>query len=152
MPDSKSKYRFLFIQPFQLPKGGELADKYHAPGLSKERLLRMERLKLDHLLEDVEWDIHGGPVAPYGDWAVETREEFAHVAAARLPIVRKACESGGYNAIIAGQKVLHHGFHRGAQHVLLRAGGEAPRHPALRLDPQYQLLPWPARPGGRQHH
>jgi len=37
---------------------------------------------------------------PYGDWAVETREEFAHVAAARLPIVRQACESGKYNAIV----------------------------------------------------
>ena len=58
MPDLKSKYRFLFIQPFQLPKGWEFADKHHTPGLSKEQLLRMEYLKLDHLLEDVEWDIH----------------------------------------------------------------------------------------------
>ena len=33
-----------------------------------------------------------------GRW--KTREEFAHVAAARLPIVREACESGKYNAII----------------------------------------------------
>lgn len=97
---SKGKYRFLFIQPFQLPAGGKYADKYHTPEVSREKLLRMEYLNLEHLLEDVDWDIHGGPVAPYGDWAVETREEFAHVAAARLPIVREACESGKYNAII----------------------------------------------------
>ena len=60
----------------------------------------MEYLNIGHLLEDVEWDFHGGPTPPYGDWAVETREEFCHVAAARLPIVREACESGEYNAII----------------------------------------------------
>ena len=62
--------------------------------------MRMDHLNIRHLLEDVEWDFHGGPVAPYGDWAVETREEFCHVAAARLPIVREACASGRYNAIV----------------------------------------------------
>jgi len=100
MPSRKKKYRFLFIQPFQLPKNARHADKLHTPGLPKEKLLRMDYLNIRHLLEDVEWDIHPGPVAPYGDWAVETREEFCHVAAARLPIVREACESGKYNAII----------------------------------------------------
>ena len=92
------KYRFLFIQPFQLPADSKYADKYHTPEVPKEKLLRMDILNIEPLLEDVEWDIHAGPVAPYGDWAVETREEFAHVAAARLPIVREACESGKYNA------------------------------------------------------
>lgn len=96
----KKKYRFLFIQPFQLPADSKYADKYHTPEVSKEKLLRMDTLNIEPLLEDVDWEIHGGPVAPYGDWAVETREEFAHVAAARLPIVREACESGKYNAII----------------------------------------------------
>ena len=100
MASEKKKYRFLFIQPFQLPTGGKFADKYHTPELSKEKRMRMEYLNIRHLLEDVDWDFHGGPVAPYGDWAVETREEFCHVAAARLPVVREACESGKYNAII----------------------------------------------------
>lgn len=94
------KYRFLFIQPFQLPRGSRYADKYHSDALPKEQRLRMNYLNIGHLLEDVEWDFHGGPVAPYGDWAVETREEFAYVAAARLPIVREACGSGKYNAIV----------------------------------------------------
>lgn len=51
-------------------------------------------------LEDVDWDLHHGAVASYGDWPVETREEFAYAAAARLSIVREACESGKYNAIV----------------------------------------------------
>ena len=38
--------------------------------------------------------------APHGDWPVELREEFALVGASRLPIVREACESGKYNAIV----------------------------------------------------
>jgi len=100
MAEEKKNYRFLFIQPFQLPTGGKFADKYHAAGLPKEQLLRMDYINIKHLLEDVEWDFHGGPTAPYGDWAVETREEFCHVAAARLPIVREACEGGKYNAIV----------------------------------------------------
>lgn len=68
--------------------------------LSNEQRMRMDYLNIRPLLEDVEWDFHGGPIAPYGDWAVETREEFCQVAAARLPIVREACESGKYNAIV----------------------------------------------------
>ena len=55
---------------------------------------------IKHLLEDVEWEVHEGAITPYGDWAVENREEFCHVAAARLPIVREECESGRYNAVI----------------------------------------------------
>jgi len=98
--EEKKKYRFLFIQPFELSTGGRFADKYHSAELSKEKRLRMEYLNIRPLLADVDWDFHGGPTPPYGDWAVETREEFAHVAAARLPIVREACESGKYNAII----------------------------------------------------
>jgi Asp/Glu/hydantoin racemase len=44
--------------------------------------------------------LHQGPLATYGDWPVETREEFTLVAAGRLPIVREACESGKYNGIV----------------------------------------------------
>ena len=95
-----ARYRFLFIQPFQLPNESRFADKYHSSVLSREQRLRMDYLPIRPLLADVEWDFHGGPLAPYGDWAVETREEFAHVAAARLAIVREACASGKYNAIV----------------------------------------------------
>ncbi len=46
MVEQKKKYRFLFIQPFQLPTGGKFADKYHTPELSKEKRLRMEYLNI----------------------------------------------------------------------------------------------------------
>lgn len=100
MVEEKKKYRFLFIQPFELSAGSRYADKYHTGVLAKEERLRMNYINIRHLLEDVEWDFHGGPTAPYGNWAVETREEFCYVAAARLPIVREACKSGKYNAIV----------------------------------------------------
>ena len=92
-----AKYRFLLIQAFHLPKESQYA---HRPmeGPKEERLMNFEHVK--HLLEDVEWDVHPGPLATYGDWPVETREEFTLVAAGRLPIVREACESGKYDAIV----------------------------------------------------
>ncbi len=100
MSEGEKRYRFFLIPPFRLP-----VDSRFAPlgpmrtDLPKEkRLMNYENVK--HLLEDVEWDLHEGPLAPYGDWAVENREEFCLVAAARLPIVREACESGRYNAIV----------------------------------------------------
>jgi allantoin racemase len=97
MATEHKKFRFFLVQAFSLPK----ESKYlHRPieGPKETRLMNYEHVK--HLLEDVEWDLHPGPVAPYGDWPVENREEFALVAAGRLPIVREACESGKYNAIV----------------------------------------------------
>jgi allantoin racemase len=97
MSESDKRYRFLFISAFQLPENSRFRDS--RTGQPKEkRLSNYDSFK--HLLEDVEWDLHDGPMAPYGDWSVENREEFCLVAAARLPIVREACESGKYNAIV----------------------------------------------------
>jgi Asp/Glu/hydantoin racemase len=91
------KYRFLLIQAFHLP---ETSQHLHRPvtGPKEQRLMNYDNVR--PLLEDVEWDLHPGPLATYGDWPVETREEFALVAAGRLPIVREACESGRYNGIV----------------------------------------------------
>ena len=97
MPDQATKFRFLLIQAFHLP---QTSRHLHRPveGPKETRLMNYDNIK--PLLEDVEWDLHRGPLAPYGDWPVETREEFCLVAAGRLPIVREACESGKYNAIV----------------------------------------------------
>jgi allantoin racemase len=95
-PEDK-KFRFLLMQAFSLPP----ASKYlHRPieGPKEKRLMNYDNVK--HLLADVEWDLHPGPLATYGDWPVENREEFCYVAAGRLPLVREACESGMYNAIV----------------------------------------------------
>ena len=97
MPDEKKKFRFLLIQAFSQPKGSEYLHR-QVEGPKEVQLMNHENVK--HLLEDVEWELDPGPLAPYGDWPVETREEFCLVAAGRLPIVREACESGKYNGIV----------------------------------------------------
>ena len=96
-----SKYKFILIPPFHLPD----EDQFTVPGYSvpqdkskEERLLNNDFV-LRHL-DDVDWDLHPGAKPPYGNWSVETREEFAHAATARMGCVREACESGKYNAAI----------------------------------------------------
>ena len=96
-----SKYKFILIPPFHLPD----EDQFTVPGYSvpqdkpkEERLLNNDFV-LQHL-EDVDWELHPGAKPPYGNWSVETREEFAHAATARMGCVREACETGKYNAAI----------------------------------------------------
>lgn len=96
---SDKKYRMLMIQPFRIASDSDYLT-WVVEGSKEERLMNYENLNLGRLLDDVEWDIHPGPPAPYGDWPVENREEFALVAAARLPIVKEACESGNWDALI----------------------------------------------------
>lgn len=97
MTQSEKKYQFLLIQALHLPSTSK---HLHRPveGSKETRLMNYEENKV--ILEDVDWDLHQGPLASYGDWPVETREEFALVAAGRLAIVREACESRKYNAIV----------------------------------------------------
>ena len=97
MSDQAQKFRFLLIQAFHLPETSPYLHRT-VEGPKETRLMNYDNIR--PLLEDVEWDLHRGPRAPYGDWPVETREEFCLVAAGRLPIVREACESGKYNAIV----------------------------------------------------
>ncbi len=92
-----SKPRLLLIQPFQLPQSSRYGLR---PTHGTKEAIMVNYNNIKHLLEDVEWDLHPGAIAPYGDWPVETREEFCLVAAGRLPIVREACASGNYNAIV----------------------------------------------------
>jgi Asp/Glu/hydantoin racemase len=94
-------YKFMLIPPFRLPD----KDQYTVPAYSEpaetpkvKRLLNSDFV-LSHL-ENVDWDLHPGAEPPYGNWSVETREEFAYAATARIDCVREACESGKYNAVI----------------------------------------------------
>ena len=90
-------YRFLLIQAFHLPSGSPyLHRRFEGP--KEARLMNFDNVK--HLFEDVDWELDPGPLATYGDWPVESREEFCLVAAGRLPIVRAACESGKYDAVV----------------------------------------------------
>ena len=80
MPEEKKKFRFFLMHAFSLAKDSQYVPR-RMTGTREQRLVNYENIK--HLLEDVEWDLHEGPVAPYGDWPVENREEFCLVAAAR---------------------------------------------------------------------
>ncbi len=91
------KFRFLLIQAFHLPRNSPYLHRA-VEGAKETCLMNYEIIK--PLFDDVEWDLHPGPLATYGDWPVETREEFALAAAGRLAIVREACESGKYNGIV----------------------------------------------------
>ena len=91
------KYKFLLLNAFSLPADSPYAHR-SMEGPKESRLMNYKDIK--HLLNDVDWDLHNGAIASYGDWPVETREEFAYASAARLPIVKEACESGKYNAIV----------------------------------------------------
>jgi allantoin racemase len=97
MTEEKKQFRFLLIQAFHLPQSSKHLHRA-VEGPKETCLMNYETIK--PLLADVEWDLHRGPLATYGDWPVETREEFALVAADRLGIVREACASGKFNGIV----------------------------------------------------
>ncbi len=91
------KYRFLMVNAFSLSENTGYRMRAYTG--------RKEDMVLNHdlaapLLANVAWDVHAGAPATHGDWPVETREEFLSVGANRLPVVREACASGTYNAII----------------------------------------------------
>jgi Asp/Glu/hydantoin racemase len=92
-----AKPKLLLMNAFTLPTKSKFLHRV-VEGPKESTLMNFEMVK-PHL-EDVEWEHSNGPLATYGDWPVETREEFAIVAAARLPMVREACESGKYDAIV----------------------------------------------------
>lgn len=97
MQDERKKYRFILIQAFQLPANSAYRHRPHE-GPKEKSLQNYDQIH--HLLADVEWDLHPGALTTYGDWQVENQEEFCHAAAGRLGIVREACKSGKYNAIV----------------------------------------------------
>ena len=96
-----SRYQFLLIPPFRLPDREQFTvPAYSEPAdVPKEQRLLNSDFVLSHL-EDVDWDLHPGAEPTYGNWSVETREEFAYAATARIEGVREACETGKYNGVI----------------------------------------------------
>src|SRR5581483_7033909 len=89
--------RLLLIQPYSFAETSPLYVR--PPDAARESQL-INFHDYGHLLADMDWAVHPGPISPIGDSFVETREEFAVVGAARLPLVRQACESGAYDAIV----------------------------------------------------
>jgi Asp/Glu/hydantoin racemase len=81
-----TQYRFLLI-----PTGSRRSGD--AP--KEERLMNYDLAR--PYLEGVTWDLHQG--GPGSGWVIN-RESFLLAAAGLLPIVREACESGRYNALV----------------------------------------------------
>ena len=91
------KYKFILIPPFHLPDENE----FTVPGYSvpKDKSREERLLNADFTSH---WKTLINPPRskpPYGNWSVETREEFAHAATARMSC-REARETGKYNAAI----------------------------------------------------
>ena len=92
-----SKYRFQLINAFRLsPNAGFRLRAYDGP---KESLVYNFQ-DVAPYLDGVNWDVHPGALATHGDWPVEKLEEFDSIGANRLPLVREACQSGKYNAVV----------------------------------------------------
>jgi allantoin racemase len=97
MAKDEHKFRFLLIQAFHL--SGSTRYQLRPMQGTKESML-MNYRDYARLLDDVAWDVDPGATDPHGNWPVETREEFSIVGVSRLPIVKAACDSGKYNAIV----------------------------------------------------
>lgn len=89
--------RLLLIQAFDLPHGSPYLHRNYTGG-KETQLMNFDNVR--HLLADVEWELSMGPLATYGDWPVESRDEYLNVGAGRVPIVREAARSGKYDAIV----------------------------------------------------
>lgn len=94
---SEAAYRFLLISAFSLPEGAGYRMRAFR-GRKEDMLLNHEMLA--PLLAGIEWEVHPGAPATHGAWPVETREEFAITGVNRLKVVREACESERWNAIV----------------------------------------------------
>jgi Asp/Glu/hydantoin racemase len=86
------KYRFLLVQALRRASSGAVP-----PGRESQL---MNYAEVAPFLDGIAWDLHPGPASLNEFGAVESREEFALIGARRLPIVREACESGKYSAIV----------------------------------------------------
>ena len=134
--------------PFKISKdskyipGAQTRNRMDETLPKEKRLMNYEMLK--HLLDDIEWDIHPGPLSTYGDWPVENREEFAFVTAGRLVIVREICESGKHNAIClmgGGQPGLFEAMEIGRQYgIPVTGNATAQMHIATMLGNKFSII------------
>ncbi|EKD21964.1 MAG: hypothetical protein ACD_87C00245G0008, partial [uncultured bacterium] len=63
MSPEQKKYRFFLVQAFALPPTSKYVHRT-IEGPKEKRLMNYDNVK--HLLKDVEWELHPGPLAPYG--------------------------------------------------------------------------------------
>ena len=97
MTDPSSKFRFLLINAFSLAPGSAFQMRSFT-GPKETQLYNYENVK--PFLEGIDWDLHPGAPTTHGNFPVTTKQEFMSVGNNRLPLVREACASGKYNAIV----------------------------------------------------
>lgn len=133
--------RLLLIHAFSLPDSARY--QLRPFGGAKEAML-MNHASIAHLLAGVDWDLHPGAPATHGDWAVETREEFASVGLNRLPIVREACRSGRYDAVVllgGGDPGFAEAQEIGCRHgIPVTACAHAQMHVAAMLGSRFSIV------------
>jgi Asp/Glu/hydantoin racemase len=141
MRDPARRPRLLLVQAFSLP--ADSPNNYKVVAGTKEQQL-MNHAAVAPLLADVDWEIHPGAMAPHGDWPVETREEFAIAGVARLPIVREACESRRYDAIVllgGGDPGYMEAREIGRRHrIPVTANAHAQMHLAMTLGNRFSFV------------
>lgn len=135
------RYRFLLVSAFSLPEGAGYRMRAFR-GRKEEMLLNAGRVL--PLLDGVVWDVHPGAPATHGSYPVEMREEFAITGVNRLPIVREACGSGLWNAVVLlgggdpgfseAREIAHR--HR----VVVTACAHAQMHLACQLGTRFSIL------------
>ncbi len=67
------------------------------PGVEPANVTGLRRMEAEGLLDEIDWDVDKGVPGP----TVENREDLAEVVPGVLKLVRAACESGRYDAIVA---------------------------------------------------
>ena len=97
MTAQPSKYRFLLINAFSLAPGNDFAMRSYT-GPKETQVYNYEDVK--RFLADIDWDLNPGAPTTHGNYPVTTKQEFMSVGNNRLPLVRDACASGKYNAIV----------------------------------------------------
>jgi Asp/Glu/hydantoin racemase len=95
--EPSSKYRFLLINAFSLAPGSSFQLRSFT-GPKETQLYNYEDLK--PFLAGIDWELHPGARTTHGNFPVMTKEAFMSVGNNRLPLVREACASGKYNAIV----------------------------------------------------
>lgn len=136
-----AKPRLLLLQAFSLRPGAQYNLR---PSSGPREALLMNYQDFAPLLEDVDWELHPGAHAPHGDWPVETREEFTMLAASRLPLVREACASGRYDALVmlgGGDPGFLEGREIGRAHgVVVTSNAHAQMHIAMMLGHRFSIV------------
>ena len=97
MSAESSKYRFLLINAFSLAPGSEFRLRAF-DGPKETQLHNYEDVK--PFLAGIDWDLHPGAPSTHGNWPVQSKGEFLSVGYNRQALVREACASGRYNAIV----------------------------------------------------